>query len=191
MGDQTNLDVAGEPSSDDDLESMFLRCLAVERRRLYHFIFSLVPNAADAEDVFQQASIAMWKRFSDFDSSRNFYPWACGVAFYTVQNFRRSSARRRLLFSDELIQLIADERLTGADRRRYRLDLLQDCLALLKERDREIVRQAYEQGSTAAEIAEGIGKAVQTVHNRLSKIRRDLLACINRKANAAEWSSAT
>ena len=92
---------AADPVQD---EALFLRCLARERRRLHHFIYSLVPNSADAEDVFQQASVTMWRRFSEYDRDRDFYAWACGVAFYTVQNFRRATQRRRMLFSDELVR---------------------------------------------------------------------------------------
>ncbi len=181
---------ATDASVQEEAEARFLRCLSLERRRLHHFIYSLVPNMADAEDVFQQTTVTMWKRFSDYDQERDFYAWACGVAYHTALNFRRAAKRKRLLFSDELVQLIADERVAGAERSRHRLDLLQDCLALLPERDRELVRSVYEDGSSAREIAERLGKAVQTIHNRLSKVRLDLLNCIERKASSQAWRQA-
>ena len=169
---------AADPVQD---EALFLRCLARERRRLHHFIYSLVPNSADAEDVFQQASVTMWRRFSEYDRDRDFYAWACGVAFYTVQNFRRATQRRRMLFSDELVRLIADERIAGVDRSRARLELLQDCLALLPDSDRELIRSFYQDGLSAKDVANHLGRAVQTIHNRLSKIRSNLLDCIKRR----------
>lgn len=166
-------------------EELFLRCLAREQRRLYHYVYSLVPNAADADDVLQEATIVMWKRFADFDPDRDFLPWACGVAFFTVMNFRRAASRRRLTLSDELVELISNERLAGMERSRRRLDLLQECLSRLTSYDRDLVRRVYDEGGSATEAASEIGRAVQTVHNRLCEIRKRLLECVNRKLEAA------
>ncbi|MEQ8846789.1 sigma-70 family RNA polymerase sigma factor [Botrimarina sp.] len=167
-------------------EDLFLRCLSLERRRLFAFVFSLVPNTADAEDVFQQTCVTLWRRFGEFDERKEFYPWACGVAFYTVQNFRRQAKRGRLVFSDELVQLIAEERLAGADRGRRRLDLLQECLTRLSATDRDLIRSVYEDGSSAREAAERLDKAVQTIHNRLTRIRRQLWQCVERRSLQVE-----
>ena len=41
----------------ETFEKHFLDC----RKALYAFIFALTTNAADTEDIFQEASIIMWR----------------------------------------------------------------------------------------------------------------------------------
>jgi RNA polymerase sigma-70 factor (ECF subfamily) len=164
-------------------EDIFLRYFSRDRHRIYRFIFSLLPNQADAEDVFQQVSIVLWKNFCDFDQDREFYPWACGVSVNAVKNFRRSAKRHGFLLSDELLAVIASEQINSSQRSRYRLELLQECLTLLKPRDRELVERVYDNGATAVGVAKQMERSVQTVYNRLNRIRKELLQCVNRKSS--------
>ncbi|QDT67502.1 RNA polymerase sigma factor CnrH [Planctomycetes bacterium MalM25] len=166
-------------------EDVFLRYFSRDRYRIYRFIYSLLPNEADAEDVFQQASIILWKRFGDFDQDREFYPWACSVAVHAVQNYRRSAKRRRFLLNDELMKTIADEQINSSQRSRYRLELLEECIALLKPKDHELVKRVYLVESSAKTVADQMGKSAQTIYNRLSAIRKKLLLCVNRKSSHA------
>ena len=52
-----------------------------------HTSLALLPNEQDAQDVFQRTSLVLWQKFDQFDSDRDFLPWACGVAHYEVRNF--------------------------------------------------------------------------------------------------------
>lgn len=175
------MDNRGELSKED----VYLSYLAKHRHQIYNFIFSLLPNTADAEDVFQQASIVMWKCFRDFDQNREFYPWACGVALNAVKNFRRSAKRRRFLLNDELLNVMAEEKISASQRSRYRLDLLEECITRLKPVDRDLIRQVYVEESSARSVAEQLGRSVQTIYNRLNLIRKSLLDCVNRKSTAS------
>lgn len=166
-------------------EDLFLQCYSRDRHRIYKFIFSLFPNEADAEDVFQQASVVLWRSFAEFDPSREFYPWACGVALNAVRNYRRASKRRAFLLSDELLEVIAEEQISTSQRGRYRLELLEECLTHLKPKDRELLQRVYGEDTTAANVAEQMGRSVQTIYNRLNLIRKNLLHCVNRKSSTA------
>lgn len=163
-------------------EDVFLTCFSRDRHRIYRFIFSLLLDENDAEEVFQQVSVELWKSFGGFDESREFLPWACTVAYRCVQRYRRTAAKRGVFLTDELIAVIADERIRTSNRSRHRLELLEECLALLGPRDRELVGMVYRDGESAGAVAERIGKAVQTIYNRLNLIRRNLLDCVNRKS---------
>lgn len=173
------------PSSQPETTSArydeFLTHFARDRERLFAYVFSLLPHSADAEDVFQRCSMLLWKKFDQFDRDRSFLSWACGVAFYEVRNFLRSASRDRLQFDDELMDQIAQRREANLAHTDRRLDALQSCLQALGATDRELMRAAYEQGASLAEYAEATGKAVQTVYNRVSLLRRQLLECVQRK----------
>jgi RNA polymerase sigma-70 factor (ECF subfamily) len=47
--------------------------------RIYAYVATLLPNRADAEEVFQQTSLILWKKWQQFDPSRDFVRWACGM----------------------------------------------------------------------------------------------------------------
>lgn len=179
------MDSSSEPLDDANNESdaheSFVRLFSRERRRIYAFTYSLVPVTADAEDIFQQVSIVLWRKFAEFDRDRDFFKWACGVVFLTVQNFRRASARKRLIFSDELVQRLADQRLDWSQNENERMEALDECLSLLKTGDRKMIAEVYSEGSKPNEVAASLGLTVQTIYNRLTTIRKRLLECVNRK----------
>ena len=62
---------------------------------LCRFAERLLGNAADAEDVAQEALLKVFVRASEFDRSREALPWALGIAAYECRTFRRKASRRR------------------------------------------------------------------------------------------------
>src|SRR5215469_2273201 len=118
----------------------FAELLRQAQTRLYGYIHSLVRDLNDADDLFQQTTLILWKKFAEFERGRSFFSWACGVARLEVANFLRSRGRQRLYFSDDLNLLLAEaqEAMTDPeldDRR----DALAGCVAKLRERDRELL----------------------------------------------------
>jgi len=174
----------GTPENPADPYESFLRHFSQDRDRIFLYIRSLLPHRADAEDVFQRCSLLLWRKFDQFDATREFLPWACGVAFYEVRNFLRVAARDRLQFEDGLIQQLADRRLETLRDTDRRLDYLRGCLSELKPGDHELIRAAYVQDRPLPEFAESTGRALQTLYNRLSLLRRSLLECVQRKLAA-------
>ena len=55
-------------------DEQFSRCY----RYIFRYIVALVPNHADADDVFQETSLAILQSWQDYDSTRPMVPWACG-----------------------------------------------------------------------------------------------------------------
>ena len=169
------------PNPEEDRYEVFLQYFAQDRDRILAYIQSLLPHRADAEDVFQRCSIVLWRKFHDFDVQQEFLPWACGVAFYEVRNFLRVAARDRLQFNDTLITQLAEHRLSTLQHMDRRLDALRGCLDGLKREDRELLTAAYDDTRPLSDFAKSTGRAVQTLYNRLSLVRRQLLNCVQRK----------
>ena len=164
--------------TDDATYEAFIEHFSKSRERLFAYIYALVPHQADAEDVFQRTSLLLWSKFSGFDCSRPFLPWACSIAHYEVRNFLRSVRRDRLHFDEDLVEQIAELRTRKPIDGEYRLDALRLCLARLKSADRDLVERAYGHESTIKEFAEASGVAVQTLYNRISLARSKLLSCM-------------
>lgn len=168
----------------DSSYDQFLRHFVRDDKRLFNYIYSLLPHTADAEDVFQRTSLILWKKFDQFDAREDFLSWACGVAFYEVRNFLRVSSRQRLRFNDELLAGLAAERIASLEGHDERLAALARCVAKLSADDRGLVNGVYGGGATIKELADEMGRAAQTLYNRLAMIRRRLLECIERNLHA-------
>ena len=74
------------PASPDE---GFVELLTKYQLQLRSYIFALVRDSSAADDVMQDASVALWKMRQGYDPSRDFFRWACGVALIEVLRFRR------------------------------------------------------------------------------------------------------
>ena len=166
----------------------FLSLFSRSRDRLYAHIFALIPHEADAEDIFQRCSILLWRKFQEFDPDRSrFITWACGIALYEVKNFAKTQRRSRLTFQPELMEQIAADRLSEEEGESERMELLKDCVESLHPRERDLLHIAYDETSTMKEHAQNSGQSLQVLYNRLAKVRRTLLACVERKLSRRDF----
>lgn len=156
----------------------FLNRFTRDRERIFAFVCSLVPRHAEAEDLFQQCSLVLWRKFGDFQRTGSFLAWACGIAHYEVCNYLRTSGRSRLYFDDDLVQQLATQRVESLSQYDERLVALRSCLQGLTDEQRELIDAVYGRENTVKRFAEGTGNAVQTLYNRLNKLRRQLLQCV-------------
>lgn len=159
----------------------FLNRFTRDREKLFAFVCSLVPHLPDAEDVFQKCSLVLWRKFHEFQKQQNFLTWACGVARYEVYNYYRTAGRDRLCFDEDFVRQLASERIESLTDYDDRLSALRSCLKGLTEDQRSLLNAAYGSGETVKNLAEVTGHAVQTLYNRLGKLRRLLLDCVQRK----------
>ena len=164
----------GERESDDG----FVELMTRNQLRVRSFILTLVRNAPTADDMFQEASLVMWRKRQDFDRTKDFFRWACGVALLEVLQYRRKSDADRLLFDEELINVLAVdyvEHVEDWDRQRT---ALRGCMQKLTQRDRWLLDARYLSGVKTAQIAEQLGRPLSTIYSSLSRIRETLFRCV-------------
>jgi RNA polymerase sigma-70 factor (ECF subfamily) len=159
----------------------FITLLNAAHGRLLAFLRVMLGNNADAEDVLQRASMTIWRKFGEFDPSKDFFAWASSFAFYEAKNFQRISARSRLHFDDELMERLAEERVRDLDHREARLAAMDRCLEDLDDSGRELVREFYLHDTALSALAERLGRAPQTLYNKLNTLRRLLADCMKRR----------
>ena len=166
----------------------FAEHLSRDQTRLYAYIHSLVRDLNDADDLFQQTTLILWKKFAQFDPRLNFLSWACGVARLEVANFLRSRGRQRLYFSDDLNLLLAETQTElsneEADARR---EALARCMEKLRQRDRELLDECYGDPAGVHRAADRRGRSTQSVYNSLRRIRRALSECVGRMIARESW----
>lgn len=168
--------------NDDQERADFARVFAQHDRWLFGYLLTLLGNPTDAEDVFQETCVVLWREYRSFDPSTNFMKWAGTVAFNQVRRFRRSLSRREKTLSDDVINLLSAEALDRSDVLEARRLALHGCLQKLPPSDRLIVEQCYAGGrGTIREAAIRLGRPANTVYKALNRIRRALHTCIDRQ----------
>lgn len=177
---QTPHNSVSKESQDAERYEDFLQRFTRDRERLFAFVCSLVVNRADAEDVFQQCSLVLWRKFASFRPQESFLTWACGVAHFEVKNYLRTHSRDRLQFDNELVDQLAARRVDSLAQRDERIGALRSCLQSLSADQQTLLEVAYGTGKIK-DWATVSGTALQTAYNRLSRLRRQLLECVRRK----------
>ena len=154
---------------------------------LLRYIFALVRNGEDAQDIFQQTCVVLWNKYDEFDPARSFMAWACGVARFKVRKFQSEHHRHQIHFSDEFSQRLAEVQIESSvrepDSRRLALP---GCIDKLPPLQRELLMLCYGEGQRVAAVAEKLGRPVCSVHNSLKVIREKLLDCIERAIKEEE-----
>ncbi len=171
-----------------DSQEQFVALMNQHQSRLSAFIESLVPDYQAALDLLQDTNLVLWRKREQFQPGSNFWAWASTVAYQEVLHHRRSFSRSKVVFSDKLVEQLADvsrERLETHD---DRCRLLRLCLQELPERQRTTVERRYSEAASVGAIAAEQQTSVNAISKQLQRARLALLHCIERKLAEEEPS---
>lgn len=166
----------------------FVRLYARDEGRLRRYVAALVPDAADVDDILQEAAIALMRKFDQYDATQPFFNWACRFALYEVLQHRKRTKTRRRYFSEEVVEAIAAEYQQHQQRSEQRKKALTDCLTKLDAQDRRLVELRYFSDETVDSLAERIGEPVARLYRSLARIRYQLATCVQQRV-ASEGGS--
>lgn len=166
-----------------DQHERFLRLFANHEERIRRYIMVLVPNRADAEDIFQETTVALWKKFGEYQADRPFLNWACRFAHFQILSHRKNEAVRakHLRFSDQALEALSREKQPGDDQLATYRQALAACVEALPPVERELIELRYATRATVAEAAEQAGRAATTIYKSLARIRIRLANCVQRR----------
>jgi RNA polymerase sigma-70 factor (ECF subfamily) len=177
-------------SSEDDRVLQFSELLQECRSRVFGFIYALVLNLADTEDIFQQTSALLWQKFDEFEPGTDFTSWALRVARFKAANFMRGRYRERKRFTNSTIEGLYEASTNRPDvSQQDRLDALKGCMAKLNETDRSLLFKCYSGGMRIKEVAVSEGKTPNALYAALHRIRTMLLDCVRRTLASGEHPS--
>jgi RNA polymerase sigma-70 factor (ECF subfamily) len=163
----------------------FVQLFSLHQRSVHAYISTLVPSSADVDDIMQETSIALWQKFQEYDPQRDFFRWACGVAFIAVLRHRRSTAKDKLWFNEELLESISTDLMERKDMLDLRRQALRECIKKLDSRQRQFIDARYRAGSSVERVAREFGRPAYTVYRILARIRDKLFDCITRNVSQA------
>src|SRR5215471_16338384 len=131
--------VAGDPGRTEVLVRLLIR----HQQDLFRYILSLLPHQEDARDALQETSVAIYRKFADYDPSKPFLAWAYGFAYLEVLKARERACRNGRHLREDLFELLAREREKHETELHSRLQALETCLRELPSADRELIHERY------------------------------------------------
>lgn len=170
--------------SSKDRESRFTDHLQRNHRQLFAYLYALLRNYNDAQDVFQQTSLTLWEKFDEFQPDTNFMAWACSVARLKALNLLRRNRRYRAHFSEAFqVKLAAIQAALPTDTVNRRTLALQDCVEELPQNQQQLLRQCFGGEQTVSQVAEQLGRTTYSVYSSLRNIRKKLFDCIDQSVS--------
>lgn len=174
-----------DAKSNEAKHDEFLRLFSSHSQRIYEFILTLVMRQADADEIFQDTSLILWKKFDSYDPNGNFRAWACRIAYLEVLQLRRTS-RRLLTFGDEALALLAEKAIAHSDDSGRRQAALEACLERLQPPDREMIEHRYYHRRPPKEIATLRACSVYSIYRALARVHSALLNCVQNRLSREE-----
>ncbi len=166
--------------ADSERHDQFLREFTSNELAIRAYVRRLVPTRADADDVMQEVSVVLWKKFDEFRPDGDFRAWAFGVARFAALAWRRDKARDRLVLDEEVVTKLAAETAADEPLLQGQRDALEACMDKIEPRQRELLMEAYQPESRIREVARGSGRSVAGFYQWLHRTRRTLLDCVRR-----------
>ena len=147
------------PNLEDQHHDQFLRLYAKHEAALHTFVRSVLPTREDASEALQETIVVLWQKFGEYDSTRDFKNWACGIARYKALALLRDRKRDRHIFDDELVNRLADMAVLHEPQHLTEREALEHCLQKLPVAQRELVLMAYTKGNRMDALATRRGSA--------------------------------
>ena len=128
----------------------------------------------------------MWRKFDQYKEGSNFRSWAFEVAKLETLNYRRKIGRDKHIFSDELLNQLAEDATNSASQlEQERRAALPHCIEKLRDKDREILAKRYGEKESIAEYAQSVGRTPNAIYRQVWRIRHALLDCITNTLEAS------
>lgn len=171
------------PESARTEQAEFVRLWTMASPRVHVYILTMVMNWADADDLLQDVGVTAWEKFPEFDRSREFVPWACGIARNKILLFKRNESRC-LAWSPELIDRIeqAGETSGGSQMDEYR-ESLQKCLDELAPTDRQLLAVWESPRETIKKAAQELERSVEALYKTVQRLRVRVFECVSRRTS--------
>ena len=169
-----------ESDSQSDNREEFTREFTRHQRNIYVFIRSLVSNASDADELWQQTNLALWRKYDSFQPGSNFRAWAQKVAFFEITN-HYARKREASNFDASVLEALASEVEKRSLHYEHRLEALRMCIDKLRPHDRELIEAKYATNPTAKDLGQRFGRSAKAIYKALARIRTALLECVQRR----------
>lgn len=163
--------------SDPTPEVLLVQRLFVQEiSSLRGMLWALVPDPYRLDDIVQETFLTVTRKAADFEEGTNFRAWLFAIARYKVLHSLRQGALEQALAPEVIETLLADA--PEPDEFDERLLHLRDCVQKLPPQARNMLRLRYENALSIADVADRLGRRVNSIKVMLSRVRSTLRKCV-------------
>jgi len=158
--------------------------------KLFVYIYRLVGNKEEAEDLLQDVFVKAYKNLNSYDTDRKFSSWIYRIAHNESVNYiKRKSLKRFISFEtitttkDKLDSSSIEE---GADKAWLRKEISQevsDAINKLPFKYKQVLTLRYYSDQSYEEIGEILGRPVNTVGTLINRAKKKLAEELEKKKN--------
>src|SRR3954447_1021968 len=120
--------MAAEQHDETEARKRLIPLITRHQRQVFLYIYVLVLNRSDAEDLLQETSLVICEKFNEFKEGTDFVAWACQIAYWRVRYSRQKYARAKVVFDQEIVDVIAQTADSLAEDLDERHEALERCL---------------------------------------------------------------
>jgi RNA polymerase sigma-70 factor, ECF subfamily len=150
------------------------------------FVAMKLPVAHLADEISHEAFVFAFQNLGELESADSFRAWLRAIAWNLVRKellrFAREHANLSKLEQNQLADLSADHHSSIASDETV---FLEECLATLPDKSRNLVKDRYQRGLSNDELAAAMGRTSEWVRVTLFRIRAQLRECITMKLDQA------
>jgi RNA polymerase sigma-70 factor (ECF subfamily) len=159
----------------------FTELLRVHHTQLFGYLYAMVHDLNDVEDLYQQTAALLWRKFGEYQEGTSFFHWARSIARYEMLNFLRQRKRWKHLAFDAEVEGTLSEVFgeVEPDLLQARLEALRECKERLEKEDARLVEACYGSQRSFRETADRLGRSPKSVYDALRRIRIGLMKCID------------
>lgn len=157
------------------------------RQPLLSYIRALTCDSDNAEDVIQEVAVIVLRKANAGERPDNLLAWCRGISRNLLLRERRDS--QRLVYFDDtdwiaLVDRAFEENQAQADE--IQRGTLRLCIEKLGGEARNLLELRYTQSLKLKEIARRLRRSELAVQVGLSRLRKSLRQCIQRRTSAME-----
>ena len=157
-------------------EAACQKILNLYKGRIFSYIYRMVRNYHDAEDLTFDTFIKCFNALSSFDVSRPFSTWLFTIAHNVTIDFFRKS-KQEYEYVDER-HAVYDDFVEEHEKKR-KTEKIDRALAKIAPLDRELVILFHREEYSYQEISEILSLPISTIKTRLHRARKKLKALVH------------
>jgi RNA polymerase sigma-70 factor (ECF subfamily) len=177
--------------NEKERQALFAELISRYQNELHGYIYAVVRNWDDADDLYQAVCLVLWSKFDLFQPGTSFFAWARETAKNKVGDFvrRRPSPTH---VTEQLLDILAgtatDSHNSGPE---TYLAALRRCREKLTNSDEELIQLRYVEELNTIEIADRLQRLRPSISRSLNRIRRLLFECVEMEVAKQEHPSRT
>jgi RNA polymerase sigma-70 factor, ECF subfamily len=174
--------------NEQERHTLFSELLTRHQSQIYGYIFGVVRNWEDADDLYQSVCLILWRKFESFRLGSNFLAWARQTTRIELSKFLRQKPSRSSV-SEKLLDDLAEPFIeTQSSEAESYLAALRRCKTKLTRADEELLELHYDEDRGSREIADRLRRSQPSICRSLNRIRCWLLKCIQMELARQEHS---